>query len=62
MTATTPPQPGDAVYIGSPSPRKVHWQVLAVADGWATLQSPMSGRRAIVRPENLTPHAPEEER
>jgi hypothetical protein len=49
-------KPGDHVYIGKPGPNKVHWEVVSSANGWLTLQSPMSGRRAIVRPENVTPH------
>lgn len=53
--------PGDHVYIGAPKRGKVHWTVLSVSDGWATLQSPMSGRRAIVRPESTTPYSPEAE-
>jgi hypothetical protein len=50
-------KPGDHVYIGKPSPNKVHWVIERFDDfGMAHLRSPMSGRRAGFYPENLTLH------
>lgn len=49
---------GDHVFVGAPSPNKVHWVIQALPkDRPATLVSPMSGRRTSVYPMFLTLHS-----
>lgn len=52
-------QPGDHVYIGTPSPTKVHWEVLQELYGGALVQlrSPMSGRLRFELPDRLVIHS-----
>lgn len=52
-------QPGDDVYIGAPSPTKVHWEVVQELYGGALVQlrSPMSGRLRYELPDRLVIHS-----